>query len=111
MFQSHLLQRRTFLQDMARGLSSIALVDILSREGRLLADEPKPPFRPRIDPAQPYGRRQPQFSAAAKRVLLIFCSGACSQVDTWDYKPELLKRHGQPRTPRSRHAAARFCRS
>ena len=27
---------------------------------------------------------------------MIFCSGACSQVDTFDYKPELIKRHGQP---------------
>ncbi len=29
-------------------------------------------------------------------MLVIFCSGACSQVDTFDYKPELIKRHGQP---------------
>jgi hypothetical protein len=29
-------------------------------------------------------------------VLHIFCSGACSHLDTWDYKPELIKRHGQP---------------
>jgi hypothetical protein len=27
---------------------------------------------------------------------MIFCSGACSQLDTWDYKPELKKRDGQP---------------
>jgi hypothetical protein len=27
---------------------------------------------------------------------MIFCSGAVSQVDTFDYKPELIKRHGQP---------------
>src|SRR5690606_2460964 len=30
------------------------------------------------------------------RVIMIFCSGACSHLDTWDYKPELIKRHGQP---------------
>lgn len=29
-------------------------------------------------------------------MLVIFCSGACSQVDTFDYKPELIARHGQP---------------
>jgi hypothetical protein len=29
-------------------------------------------------------------------VLVIFASGACSHLDTWDYKPELIKRHGQP---------------
>ena len=27
---------------------------------------------------------------------MIFCSGAVSHVDTFDYKPELIKRHGQP---------------
>ena len=27
---------------------------------------------------------------------MIFCSGAVSQLDTFDYKPELIKRHGQP---------------
>ena len=32
----------------------------------------------------------------AKRVLMIFCSGACSHLDTWDYKPELIKYDGQP---------------
>ena len=27
---------------------------------------------------------------------MIFCSGACSHLDTWDYKPELIKRHNTP---------------
>ena len=27
---------------------------------------------------------------------MIFCSGAVSHVDTFDYKPELVKRDGQP---------------
>jgi uncharacterized protein (DUF1501 family) len=34
--------------------------------------------------------------ARAKNVLVIFCAGACSQLETWDYKPELIKRDGQP---------------
>jgi hypothetical protein len=29
-------------------------------------------------------------------VIVIFCSGAVSHVDTWDYKPELERRHGEP---------------
>ena len=32
----------------------------------------------------------------AKRVLVIFCSGALSHIDALDYKPELVKRHNQP---------------
>ncbi len=29
-------------------------------------------------------------------MLHIFCSGACSHLDTFDYKPELIKHHGKP---------------
>ncbi|MBM3784969.1 MAG: DUF1501 domain-containing protein [Acidobacteria bacterium] len=40
--------------------------------------------------------RQPHFAPKAKRVIQIFCPGAVSHLDTFDYKPELLKRSGQP---------------
>ncbi len=36
-----------------------------------------------------------QIPASAKRVIYLFMAGAPSQVDTFDYKPELFKRHGQ----------------
>ncbi|MCA9118627.1 MAG: DUF1501 domain-containing protein [Planctomycetaceae bacterium] len=90
----HLLGRRSFLNDMGFGLSSIALAQLLSSDGLLAAD--KKPLRPAIDPANPNAPRDPHFAARAKNVLVIFCSGACSQVDTFDYKPELIARHGQP---------------
>ncbi|MEQ9067726.1 MAG: DUF1501 domain-containing protein, partial [Gimesia chilikensis] len=32
----------------------------------------------------------------AKNVIVIFCSGACSHLDTFDYKPALVKMHGKP---------------
>ena len=35
----------------------------------------------------------------AKRVIQIFCSGGLSQVDTYDYKPELARRAGKPFDP------------
>jgi hypothetical protein len=35
-----------------------------------------------------------QFPARAKRVIDIHMKGAVSQVDSFDYKPELIKRHG-----------------
>ena len=37
----------------------------------------------------------PQFAPKAKRVIQVFLTGGASQVDTFDYKPELWKRHGQ----------------
>jgi hypothetical protein len=90
---SHLLDRRRFFAQTATGLSGIALTSLL-RQDRLLADNS--PIRPQIDSAQPYAPRPPHFAAKAKQVLLIFCSGALSHVDTWDYKPELFKRHDSP---------------
>lgn len=87
------LNRRHFLTQATSGLGSIALASLLDQQ-RLLAD--LTPIRPIIDPAKPFASRPPHHPAAAKNVLVIFCAGACSQLDTFDYKPELIKRHGQP---------------
>jgi hypothetical protein len=81
-----LLERRQFLAQTATGLSGIALAHLLHRQG-LLAGEEKP-----TDRRKPTLHHEPK----AKNVLVVFCSGALSQVDTWDYKPELIKRHNQP---------------
>jgi len=86
--------RRRLLVDTARGLGGIALASLLHERG-VLAEE-KSPLRPKIDPSQPFAARDTHFPAKAKNVLMIFCSGACSQIDTFDYKPELIKRHGEP---------------
>ena len=88
-----LLSRRHFLQWAGNGLGGIALTSMLAKDG-LLASEP--PLRPPIDPSHPYAPRAPHFLPKAKRVLMIFCSGALSHVDTFDYKPELVKRHDTP---------------
>ncbi len=97
--------RRDFFRHTASGLSGIALASLL-QEDRLLAAENSAPGAspsagdnltgPRIDPSRPFAPRPSHFPARAKNVLMIFCSGACSQIDTFDYKPELIKRHGQP---------------
>jgi len=87
------LNRRNFLAHTATGLGGIALAHLLGQERALGAGGP---IRPQINPANPNAPRPAHFPARAKRVLMIFCSGAVSQVDTFDYKPELIKRHGQP---------------
>lgn len=86
--------RRQLLLDTTRGLGGIALASLLHDQG--LLGEEKPPLRPKIDSSQPFAARDAHFPAKAKNVLMIFCSGACSQIDTFDYKPELIKQHGQP---------------
>lgn len=90
-----LLSRRHFLSQTATGLGGIALTHLLSRNRLLAAPvSTDTAVRPDINPANPNAARQTHFAPRAKNVLMIFCSGAVSQVDTFDYKPELIKRHG-----------------
>ncbi len=90
------LDRRRFLTHAAGGLGSVALASMLAQDPLARASEGQPAWRPDILPQSPLRARQPHFPAKAKRVLMIFCSGACSHLDSWDYKPELIKRHGTP---------------
>jgi len=96
-----LLSRRQFLGHTGIGLGGIALAHLLHADGKLAqaAGSSAPsagPIRPAIDPLRPHAPRSPHFSARAKNVLMIYCSGAISQLDTFDYKPELFRRDGQP---------------
>ncbi|MEI7460787.1 MAG: DUF1501 domain-containing protein [Pirellula sp.] len=87
-----LLNRQQFLSNSATAIGSIALADMLCADGLLLDSTDQL----RIDPAQPYAARQPHFPAKAKNVIVIFCAGAVSQLETWDYKPELIKWDDKP---------------
>jgi len=87
-----LLNRRDFLRFGGTGLSGIALLSLFADQ-KLLGGEP---LRPKWSPEHPYATRPPHFTPKARNVLVIFCSGALSHVDVWDYKPELVKRHDQP---------------
>lgn len=86
----HLLDRRHFLANSATALGSVAFAHLLGQDG-LLAAQP-----PQIDPARPYAPRASHYPAKAKNVIVIFCAGAVSQLETWDYKPELIKYDGKP---------------
>ena len=80
--------RRRFISGSAGALAGVALTALAEEDG---AGE-----SPAIDPTNPYQPRAPHFQAKAKNVIVVFCSGALSQVDTFDYKPELLKYDGKP---------------
>ena len=88
----NLLDRRQLLKHTGTGLGTMALTQLLAGD-RLLASDP---IRPVVNPQAPYAARQTHRTPAAKQVLMIFCSGAVSHVDTWDYKPALHEYHGQP---------------
>ncbi len=46
--------------------------------------------------AQASATRGPHFAPRAKRVIFLFMHGGPSQVDTFDYKPQLIRDHGKP---------------
>jgi len=71
------LSRRDFLR--RAGLSSLALTWLLQHDGLVAHAAPKPAH----------------FKPKAKAVIWLFMTGGPSQVDTFDYKPELQKRDGQ----------------
>jgi len=83
--------RRDFLWRFGGGLGGIALAQLLGENG-LLADTGASARLAEFNG----GLHHP---AKAKRVVQLFMSGAASQCDLFDYKPELIKRHGQPWDP------------
>ncbi len=62
--------RRQMLWDVGGGLAGIALTQMMASGAT-------------------------HFPAKAKNVIFIFLPGAISHIDTFDYKPELAKHHGQ----------------
>ncbi|MEZ6123603.1 MAG: DUF1501 domain-containing protein [Planctomycetaceae bacterium] len=69
--------RRAFLQAAGGGIGGLALSAMLARDGSA----------------------ERHHAPQAKSVIQIFCPGGMSQVDTFDYKPELVKRNGTPFDP------------
>ncbi|MFK7821582.1 MAG: DUF1501 domain-containing protein [Planctomycetaceae bacterium] len=95
-----LLDRRGFLGTAGLSTTGLALAGLLNADGLLAEDTPqtvsgKTPIRPKVDPNNPYASRKSHFEVPAKQVLVIYLPGAVSHVDTFDYKPALMKLHGQ----------------
>jgi hypothetical protein len=85
---SYYPDRRSFLWNCGGGLGGIALAYLLGQD-RLLAQGEN------LNGGL-------HHRARARRVVQLFMSGAASQCDTFDYKPELIRRHGQPFDPGGR---------
>ena len=89
--------RREFLWRFGGGLGGIAMTHLLGQQ-ELLAD------------ALAKGHLELNgglhHRAKAKRVIQLFMNGGASQMDTFDYKPELVKRHGQKFDPGEHFEAA-----
>jgi Protein of unknown function (DUF1501) len=88
----HILRpRRQFLWELGAGLGGLALTSLLDEEGffaaRASAAELSAPsaLRP----------KSPHLPTKAKSCIFLFMFGGPSQVDLFDYKPELQRRDGQ----------------
>ena len=77
--------RRDFLTKTTLGLGALSLGSLISPQNAFgqssFLNENK--------------LRLPHFVPKVKRVIYLFQSGAPSQLDLFDYKPELIKRNGQ----------------
>ncbi len=71
--------RREFLRGSALGLGGIALSNLLGES----SDDP-------------LAMRAPHFAPRAKRVIYLHMAGSPPILDLLDYKPELVKRTGEP---------------
>jgi hypothetical protein len=74
------ISRRELLRTAGGGIAGLALADLMHAESSRTS---------------PLAVQAPHFPAKAKAVISIFCYGGVSQVDTFDPKPELLKRQGE----------------
>jgi hypothetical protein len=99
--EPHLLRstRRHFFARCGVGLGSMALASLLD-EGRARGNE----RGPADDPLAP---RPGHFAPRAKSIIFLFMAGGPSQLELFDFKPELLRRHDQP-IPDSFLAGKRF---
>jgi hypothetical protein len=95
------LARREFLWQLGGGLGGIALADLLGRDSALAAEVAREDVQPVPAPSRLRSDVNGGLHhvARAKRVVQFFMSGAASQCDTFDYKPELIRRSGQPFDP------------
>ncbi len=75
------ISRRDLLRTAGGGIGGLALADLLRAGG--------------LQRVSPLAVQSPHFAAKAKAVISIFCYGGVSHVDTFDPKPELLKRQGE----------------
>jgi hypothetical protein len=84
--------RRRFLGHLGAGFGMLAFEAMLRTE----VSAATPAKQPVIDPLRPFAPRTPHFAPRAKSVIFLFMVGGPSQVDTFDYKPELQRLHGKP---------------
>ena len=84
--------RREFLWQAGGAFTSVALTELLSRDGFFNTQAEAAEASKYTNPLAP---RKPHFTPKAKSVICLFMYGGPSQVDTFDYKPILYELDGK----------------
>jgi len=82
--------RRHFLKESAMGLGGLAMAALFGCHNGSPSGS-----RVAFDPAHPLMPKLPPFAGKAKSVIYLHMAGAPSQLELFDYKPELMKMDGQ----------------
>ncbi len=90
---SQLNTRRHFLKECSFGLGSLALGSLLNSCG--VSSNRIETLANQFDPAHPLMPKIPQFPGKAKSIIYLHMAGAPSQLELFDFKPELSKLDGQ----------------
>ncbi|KIC95135.1 DUF1501 domain-containing protein [Flavihumibacter solisilvae] len=89
--------RRHFIKESAMGLGALAIGSLLGgcmgKSGNNVTSGVE------FDPARPLLPKAPPFAGRAKSVIYLHMAGAPSQLELFDYKPELMKMDGQDCPP------------
>ena len=85
----HMHTRRHFIKESAMGMGALALGALLGCGQKSSATQIA------FDPAHPLAPKLPPFPGKAKSVIYLHMAGAPSQLELFDYKPELMKMDGQ----------------
>lgn len=87
------LTRRHFLKESAMGLGALALGGLLPGCG--IGNSANEMSSIAFDPANPLAPKLPMFPGKATSVIYLHMAGAPSQLELFDFKPELQKLNGQ----------------
>ncbi|MCA9135492.1 MAG: DUF1501 domain-containing protein [Planctomycetales bacterium] len=79
--------RRHFFSNCTMGVGSMALASLMAQEGI---------STPTSQSSNPLLPKPTHFPPRAKNVIFLFMAGGPTQLETFEYKPELTKRNGEP---------------
>jgi hypothetical protein len=84
--QPRSFSRREILCRIGGGFGTVALTSVMTETGQTAPGTVANPLAPKV----------PHFAPRAKRLIFLFMNGGPSHVDTFDPKPDLTRRTGQP---------------